>query len=178
VPQGNWGMVEFTGFKHFPRGSLLDLLTRSYGQYFCYDSACSLPWKREWREFDREVFDHPETVGACGFITKFKGEVAGFASWAPRRFPDLGHIGHNCILPSFRGKSLGRQQIDEVLRILRGQGFRRVRVMTGEHPFFTPAQRMYQACGFREIGRDTIVPYSSFKAINYELLLEAAPDLL
>lgn len=170
-------MINFTGFKHHPRGLLLELLNQSYGPYFLYDPACRLPWKRDWREFDREVFDKPDMVGVCGFVTCFGNEIAGFASWDPRQHPDCGIIGHNCILPAFRGKSLGRQQIDEVLRNFRQQGFRQVRVTTGAHPFFTPAQRMYQACGFREVARDTIVPYSNFKAIEYELSLET-PNLL
>jgi GNAT superfamily N-acetyltransferase len=171
-------MIEFSEFKRFSRGLLLELLTRSYGQYFSYDPACRLSWEREWREFDREVFDHPETVGACGFVTSLNGNIAGFASWDPRERPDLAAIGHNCILPSFRGRSLGRHQIEELLKILRRQGFRRARVKTGEHPFFTPAQRMYRACGFQETGRDAIVPYSRFKAINYELSLEPDSNLL
>jgi GNAT superfamily N-acetyltransferase len=170
-------VIKFNCFKLYQPGLLLELLNQSYGQYFTYDPACRLPWKREWREFDREIFDQPETVGACGFVTTYEDEIAGFASWDPRQHPDCGIIGHNCILPAFRGKSLGKQQIDEVLRIFREKGFRKARVMTGEHPFFTPAQRMYQACGFREAARDTIVPHSNFRTIEYELFLES-PNLL
>ena len=170
-------MIEFNCFRLYQRGLLLELLNQSYGPYFTYDPACRLPWKRAWREFDREVFDHPDTVGACGFITCYLGEIAGFASWDPGQHPDCGIIGHNCVLPAFRGKSLGKQQIEEVLRIFRQKGFRKARVITGAHPFFTPAQRMYQACGFREVRRDTFVPYSRLKAIEYELSLET-PNLL
>ena len=39
------------------------------------------------------------------------GRIAGFGSWDPRQAPDYGIIGHNCVLPEFRGEGLGKQQI-------------------------------------------------------------------
>ena len=44
-------------------------------------------------------------------------------------------------------------QIEEVLRRFRVWGFRKAIVTTGDDPFFQPAQRMYEACGFVEVAR-------------------------
>jgi hypothetical protein len=43
-------------------------------------------------------------------------------------------------------------------------------VSTGDHRFYIPAQRMYLACGFREIRRNVewIRPNPHFKMIEYE----------
>ncbi len=43
---------------------------------------------------------------------------------------------------------------------------------TGDHPFFRPAQRMYQACGFQEVGRGCRDPRTTLPMIDYELLLQ------
>ncbi|MGE5296039.1 MAG: GNAT family N-acetyltransferase, partial [Solirubrobacterales bacterium] len=52
-----------------------------------------------------------------------------------------------------RGRGYGRKQIEEVLRRFRGMGIRTTRVTTCDHPFFSPARRMYLACGFGEVRR-------------------------
>jgi len=164
-------MIEFTRFSQHTRGLLVLLLSQGYADYFEYDPDCKEPWQRNWEEYDGDVFDHPDTIGACGFMTCLDGQVIGFASWDPRQFPDVGIIGHNCILPAFRGHSYGKQQVLETLRIFRKSGFRRARVTTGEHPFFEPARKMYRACGFREVRRSFSDPCSKFRTIDYELSL-------
>ena len=58
-----------------------------------------------------------------------------------------------------------------MLRRFRGLGIRTALVTTTEHPFFLPAQRMYVACGFREVSRlrsDDALPY---RLIEYSLEL-------
>lgn len=128
-------------------------------------------WPGDWAAYDRDILQFPATVGACGFVTCLDGEPVGFASWDPREFPAYGVIGHNCILPAFRGNGYGVAQIRRVLDILRGRGFQQARVTTGDHSFFVPAQRMYEACGFRETGRSSADAHSAFDTIDYELHL-------
>jgi len=95
----------------------------------------------------------PTPWGACVFLTGLDGLIVGFASWDPRQRPRYGIVGHNCILPEFQGRGFGREQIQEVLRRFRGLGIQTARATTCDHPFFAPAHRMYQACGFREVRR-------------------------
>ena len=132
--------------KHKP-GAIFSLLRESY----------ALIWndklEETMRKFDCEVFENPRTVGACTFITCLDGQPIGLASYDPRLGPESAIIGHNCILPDYQGRGFGRQQIAEILLRLRAQGFAKVTVTTSDHPFFIPAQKMYQACGFREVRR-------------------------
>ena len=65
----------------------------------------------------------------------------------------VAEIGHNCVLPEFQRRGFGKRQVLEVLRRLQEKGVRKACVSTGEDPFFLPAQRMYLACGFREVER-------------------------
>ena len=136
------------------------------------ESCADLPptdieWAR-WREADRETFENPETVGKSTFITCLDGEPVGMGSYDPRARPETGVIGHNGILPGYRGRGFGKRQIEEILRRMRELGIRTVVVSTGDHPFFAAAQRMYPACGFNEIRRGWKDGESRFRVIEYE----------
>lgn len=106
-----------------------------------------------WDAFDAEVFQHPDTVGACTILTWWGDLPVGFGSYDPRGAPDLGILGHKCVLPEFRRQGIGKAQVREILRRTGCLGIRRVQVSTGGHSFFAPARRMYLACGFREVRR-------------------------
>ena len=124
------------------------------------------------RKADRGAFENPDTIGACTFITCLDGQPIGFASYDPRQGPDLAIIGHNCILPEYQQRGFGRQQITEVLRRLKAKGFHKVVVTTSDHPFFAPAQRMYQSCGFRESRRFKQSQHAPCRTIEYEIELK------
>lgn len=144
--------AKFTGMTDLRPGAIAALLRASYVELLKTD----LRWEWEaanWDEYDREVFAHPKTVGACIFLTRLDERIVGFGSWDPRPEPAYAIIGHNCILPEFRGKGLGGQQIQEILRRFRALGIKTAKVSTHDHPLFVPAQHMYIACGFREMRR-------------------------
>lgn len=168
-------MLQFTPFSQHQPGLIVALLSASYAEYFVDDPGCREPWQQSWEQYDSMILAHPETVGACGFVTCLAGQPIGFGSWDPRQFPTA-IIGHNCILPDFRGQSYGKQQLSEVLRLLRQQGFAQVRVTTGEQPFFAPARRMYQACGFHAVPRGVSEPYTKTTSLQYELCLQQLPE--
>lgn len=113
-------------------------------------------WRSEvenWEQSDHNVFKNPTTSGACTFLSWVDINLVGFFCFDPRERPAYGVIGHNCILPEFRGRGYGKQQIHEIIRQFRDIGIKSARVSTNDHPFFIPAQRMYAACGFREVKR-------------------------
>ena len=148
-------------------GMIAALLRASYAELLKTDPR----WEREavkWAEYDREVFAHPKTVGACIFLTRLGERIAGFGSWDPRQGPAYATIGHNCILPEYRGKGLGRQQIQEILRRFQTLGIKTAKVSTNDHPFFAPAQHVYAACGFREVRRIPWERDPDQKLIEYE----------
>ncbi|MHC5061465.1 MAG: GNAT family N-acetyltransferase [Planctomycetota bacterium] len=123
------------------------------------------------KQFDREVFENPDTVGACVIISTLNGKPVGMASWDPRQGPKLGIIGYNCILPEYRGRGFGKTQFEEILKRLKEQGFKKVIVTTGEHPFFEAADKMYLACGFKETGRYNEGRDPRYGSIDYEIAL-------
>jgi GNAT superfamily N-acetyltransferase len=109
--------------------------------------------REKWAAADRETFANPDTVGVCTFITTLDNRPIGVGSFDPRGGPEVGEIGYNCILPTYRGRGFGRAQLEEILRRIRQRGIGKAVVTTGDHPFFTAAQRMYLACGFVETRR-------------------------
>ena len=161
-------MLTFTSITQHKRGILASLLVRSYAAIPETDPQFWDEERSKWHRFDREAFDNPDTVGKCVFVTCLDGRPIGFGSFDPRPAPELGRIGHNCILPEFRGRGFGKNQIDEILRRLSRLGVRKAAVSTGDHPFFLPARKMYEACGFRETGWHMPDPNPGFGIIEYE----------
>ena len=156
-------MVEFSKVTEYKAGIVFSLLRRSFAEII--DGVL----EEKMREFDGAVFENIETVGACAFVTILNGEAVGMVSWDSREGPELGVVGWNCVLPEFRGRGFGKMQIEEVLGRLKGEGFKRVVVRTGEHPFFAAARRMYVACGFREVRRSPTGDQEGYGTIDYEV---------
>jgi GNAT superfamily N-acetyltransferase len=165
-------LLTFRPVTQYKAGIIASLLHQCYAKIV---SAEPLYWQTEeanWSQFDREVFENPDTVGRCVFITCLAEEVIGFGSFDPRQRPELGIIGHNCILPQFQGHGYGKRQIQEILERFNQMGIKRVQVITGEHPFFLPAQKMYLDCGFHEKSRLAGGPDPRHKVIEYEMGLK------
>lgn len=150
------------------RGGLLDIIARCYAELVAGEPAIWGGERRNWEDFDRGVFDDPETVGNCAFVSRLGGEVAGLASFDPRNRPAYGLVGQNCVLPDFRNRGIGRRQILEVLGRFREAGIESARVTTSGHPFFRPALAMYRSLGFREIRRFEGGPDPRYPLIELE----------
>jgi GNAT superfamily N-acetyltransferase len=156
-------MLKFEPITKYKKGLIFSLLSQSFEELWNEKLDCKI------RNFDKEVFENSDTVGACTFLTTLDGKVAGMASYDPRQWPEVGVIGYNCILPEFQGKGFGTRQIKEILRRLRQMKFKKAVVTTGDHLFFVPAQKMYLACGFKEMrkyndGRDL-----RYGSVDYEI---------
>jgi GNAT superfamily N-acetyltransferase len=169
-------MIDFTPFAGHEPGILLSLLSQSYAAYLALNPQAAGAWPADWAAYEGDVHRCPDTVGACGFVTCLSGQPIGFASWDPREFPEYGVVGHSCILPAFQGNGYGTAQIRRVLEVLRERGFRQARVTTGDHPFFGPAQRMYEAYGFQEAGRGCRDSRTTLPMIDYVLPLHDAGE--
>lgn len=121
-----------------------------------------------WERFDTDVYEVPATIGDCTFLSWLDDKLIGFASYDPRQWPTYGIIGHNGILPEFRGRGWGKQQILEILRRFQKMEFKKAKVSTLDHPFFLPAQAMYLACGFCESRRFPWEGSQKYRLIEYE----------
>lgn len=160
--------LDFTSLHNQRRGLIASMLKRSYAEFLKCDGEHWHPEISKWEEFDRMVFDHSETVGACVFLSWFGDLLIGFGSYDPRQEPGFGIVGYNCILPGFRGLGFGKRQIREILRRFRIRGIRIAKTSTLSGERHNSAQRMYVACGFRETGRRLWEGNPSQTVVYYE----------
>lgn len=150
------------------QGILASLLKESYAELVQSDPEHWLPEEKAWEQFDLEIFKDQSTLSTCVFFSCLEDGIIGFASFFLIQKPDIGLIGHNCILPEFRGKGYGKQQIQEILRRFRAMGVKRIKTSTLDTPYFLPAQHMYLTCGFKESER---IPWNvdpNVEEIHYE----------
>ena len=161
-------ILQFTPIDNQEPGVLYSLLIQSYSDLFISDPVHWKPEEKNWIEFDRDVFDNPETIGSCVFLSWYGKKLIGFGSFDPRKKPVLGIIGHNCIVPKYRGKGFGKKQIVEILRRFGELGIQTAKATTNDNPFFIPAQRMYESCGFKEAGREPWESDTKQSLIHYQ----------
>ena len=157
--------LTFNEVAKYESGIIRDLL------FACYEQILDDGLQEQFLQFDRDVFENLGTVGACTFITTLDRQIIGMASYDPRQAPELGIIGHNCILSENQGKGYGKQQILEIIRRIKSRRIKRIAVTTSEHPFFEPACRMYLSCGFAEVERKQEHLDDLHKKIHYEMEL-------
>jgi len=155
----------FNETENYEPRTIFGLLCASYAEILNMDL------EKQFRQFGQGIFEHPDTVGACTFITTLGSEIVGMASYDPRQAPILGIIGHNCILPEYQRKGYGKQQILEVIRRLKSKDVARAIVSTSEQPFFEPAHKMYLSCGFTELERKLKYPHDFYRTIYYGMEL-------
>jgi GNAT superfamily N-acetyltransferase len=158
-------MLRFESITKYEKGFVFSLLSQSFAELWNDEL------EEKMKQFDKEVFEHADTVGACAFVSTLNGKPVGMASWDPRQGPELGIIGYNCILPEYQDRGFGKAQIEEILKRLREHGFEKVIVTTGEYPFFEPAGKMYLACGFKEIRRYNEGRDPRYGSIEYKIEL-------
>jgi GNAT superfamily N-acetyltransferase len=159
-------MLKFEPITKYERGLIFRLLSQSFAEVLNDELQAKI------KQFDNDAFENPDTVGACVFVSTLKGEVIGMASYDPRQGPQMGIIGWNCVLPEHRGKGIGRMQIEEILRRFKNSGFEKAFVRTGEHPFFSPAQKMYEQCGFHLSKRHETGDQPGCGTLDYEMELQ------
>jgi GNAT superfamily N-acetyltransferase len=165
--------IQFVDITMEYRGLPGQLLHASYAALVAEESPYWAGLSKQLTDFDDEVFNHIATVGRCAFLSMWEKTVVGFASFDPRPYPDHGIIGHHCVLPSYHMRGIGRRQIEEVLSRFRRMGMRRAIVSTSVHPFFSPARRTYQSCGFEESRRFAGGPDPRYAMIEYVRDLQA-----
>jgi hypothetical protein len=108
-------MISCLSLYNLAKGKIYETLQRIYYNYVKIDQDLYIKWEKNWREYDDLVFQYPDTVGKAGFSTFMDDKYAEFCSWDPRQAPERVIIGHNGILPEFRRKNLGTEQVKEML---------------------------------------------------------------
>jgi GNAT superfamily N-acetyltransferase len=153
-----------------PRGTVLSVLGTCYEPWASADPCSYQTWERGWRDYDGDIQSYPDTIGRAGFLSCVGDTVVGVGSWDPRRFP-AAQVGHNCILPAFRGQGYGAMQLKHMAMVLRAAGFTTAVARTGDVDFFAAARAMYERCGFVRTTTHPPGPLAPFRVAEYELAL-------
>lgn len=156
-------MITYEPANKFPPGTIDSLLQSSYMGLPVTPEETAYH-RAQWRRTERLSLEDDD-VAACVFITCVEQQPIGFGSFDPRG--KIGAVGQNVIHPDVRGKGYGRDQLREILRRMQIRGCTFVRVKTGEHAFFAPAQAMYISCGFKERRRYWREEIDSYRMIEY-----------
>ncbi|MFA5207032.1 MAG: GNAT family N-acetyltransferase [Lentisphaeria bacterium] len=139
----------------YPRGTIENLLVAAYQALHQQYPECEKENRESFHYADNLFYDNPKIGDKYAFITEYEGKTCGMCGWNPLGFPTA-IIGHNCILPEFRGKGLGKEQLRVALRQIKENNFARAEVSTGLIDFFMPARNMYEAIGFKEVKCDDL----------------------
>ena len=70
----------FTSPRDHEQGLIASMLKRSYADLVEGDQEHWGPEVPKWEQFDRDVFEHPDTIGACVFLSWSGDQLIGFAS--------------------------------------------------------------------------------------------------
>ena len=161
-------MIEFKRANEFERGVFYTLLCQSYAGFLKVKPDYAEEFKGDWKKFDGDIYNYPDSIGKCVLISVLNNEPIGFFSWDPRGIPEAGEIGQNCIIPAHRGKGYGKLQIQQTMEIFQMRSTRTARVTTANHPFFDAARKMYLSCGFREVSQSFTKEYGGLILTHYE----------
>jgi GNAT superfamily N-acetyltransferase len=161
-------MIKFKQANEFNRGVFYTLLCQSYADFLKAKPDYMEDLQGDWKKFDDDIYNYPDSIGKCVLISVLNNEPIGFFSWDPRKIPEVGEIGQNCIIPAYRGKGYGKLQIQKAVGIFQMNSTRIVRVTTASHPFFDAAIKMYLSCGFKEVGQSFTKEYGGLILIHYE----------
>jgi len=161
-------MLDFRTISSLKPGDLYEMLLDSYSDLIeKYDPENKERYLSSWRNSDKLAFSIP-VIGKCIFVSYLDDELAGFISYDPRNHPAFMVVGQNCILSRFKGKGLGSEQLSHLISFAKSNGYKMMRITTGDNQFFIPAQKMYQRAEFKETRRfrnDTF----GYNEIEYEL---------
>jgi len=164
-------MIEFKPLDAFPRGTIFRLLKESYAGLQVSESSIKNEYIKNWQETDNNAYNFPDTIGSCVLFSCINDNPIGFFCWDPRKLPEEGVVGHNCILPEHRGHGYGKMQIKKIIELFYSRSAKKIKVTTDNHPFFIPAQKTYLSCGFKEVGRSLTKMFGGLTLIHYEMNL-------
>ena len=136
----------YKNLREFERGTIYNLLCEAYS----FDKRWEEANKEKWRaEADDFFFDHLDISDKCLFISTINDKPIGVVMWDPRQLPDQVTIGHNCIIPEYKGYGYGIEQMKEAIIRIKNQGAEKILVSTNRP--LVPAQKMYESVGFKII---------------------------
>jgi len=142
-------MISYKTIDYFKPGIIQRLIKNSYQHLIPYFPAEKERFYKQWEQEDKNAFKNPDSIGKHVLFTCLNNIPIGYFSWDDRKYPQ-GIIGQNCIRADYQNQGYGKKQIELVISKFKESGFHTISVISGDHIFFTPAQKMYLSCGFQE----------------------------
>lgn len=122
--------LTFEKISLFQRGILYQQLVEGYS----FDDRWKAYCERDWIEYDNFFFENLTIADRFGFITVLDDMPIGHISWDPRNVPEYVQIGHDCIVPKYKGNGYGRRQLQEAIhRIQQYHGLKKIIVGTNSN---------------------------------------------
>ena len=147
---------------------LIDIIRRSFTDVSIdkaiednFGELIGKPWyERKAMDIRRDAAMNPEGI----FVKVVDGVIAGFVTTALDRDFSTGRIPHLAILPSFKGKGIGKELLNHALKYIKASGMKLMRIEVLAHN--GKAKRMYQELGFKEMSVQLhlAMPSESYKA--------------
>ena len=142
--------LEFKNIREFAKGTIYDILVQAWSfdeKYYNNDG------KTKWRdEADTFFFDNLHIADTCVFITTLNDEPIGVVMWDPRELPEVATIGHNGIIPKYKGRGYGKMQLQEAVNRILEAGAKKIGVSTNLD--LIPARKNYESVGFKEVRQE------------------------
>ncbi|MBT9775200.1 GNAT family N-acetyltransferase [Clostridium sp. MCC353] len=159
--------LTFEKISTFDKGILHRQLVEGYS----FDNRWRALFEKDWIEYDDFFFDNLSIADKCGFVTVLDGLPIGHISWDPRNAPGYTAVGHNCIIPEYKGMGYGKKQLQEAVgRIRQYDGLKKIIVTTNSA---LTAPYNYESVGFKLCQRRKNQTESSFSGdfLDYEMIL-------
>ncbi|MBS6645956.1 MAG: GNAT family N-acetyltransferase [Clostridiaceae bacterium] len=159
--------LTFEKISSFDKGILYRQLIEGYS----FDDRWRACFEKDWIEYDDFFFNNLSIADKYGFITVLDGIPIGHISWDPRNVPEYAAIGHNCIIPEYKGNGYGKRQLQEAVnRIRQYDGLKKIIVSTNSA---LAAPYNYESVGFKLCQRRKNQGKSSFSGdfLDYEIIL-------
>ena len=140
------------------RDALIELIVRAFADVTTNrwrEEQFGIIGGRSWDEWEADIM---RTIDVrTVIVAEVAGMAVGFATYELDGATRIGTVSDNAVLPEYRGKGIGAQLLDHVLRLMEAAGMDFAEVSTGSDEPYTPARRMYERQGF--------VPY--FRSVYY-----------
>lgn len=147
--------VQIRPFRRSDEGRVREILEVSWhgqGAAWFFEQTFGMLGGRPWFEWfwpgiETKLERHPEWV----FVTDVDGRVAGVVTLALDHTLGLGSIGYNAVDPAWRGRGLGRRQIEFIMQQFQRQKMRCVGVYVALNDGHRAARAIYEKVGCRTV---------------------------
>ena len=131
------------------RETLADLIVRAFADVTTNrrrEEQFGIIGGRPWDEWEADIMRAIDVSRVI--VAEADGKAVGFATYELDDATRIGTVSDNAVLPEYRGRGIGAQLLDHVLKLMEAAGMDFAEVSTGTDEPYSPARRMYERQGF------------------------------